>query len=264
MPDRADPAQPGQKRNGPSIPQLLKERALQPSKIFRLTVLTVGVAAALGTTVPSFAQGSATPAAASSKVGPGTRLDQILESVASLNEDLVEFALAGKADKVADRLKEIEAAMPKLKPPLGEAAFGRVEAQVRDVQAAVGRQDLNAAALSSIEVYRLLQEAVDQKARPVPLDVALLDYSGFKLSALAAAPQPNWTAVNDAAAEADRFWKRLEPRVHDGSLRALVSHIGQGLTDGAARKDSGQVAFAAKMLLDSVDLLETDFTAKGK
>ncbi len=237
---------------------------MQPSKIFRSMVLSIGVAAALGTAVPSFAQGSATLTAASSNVGAGTERDQLLEGVASLNENLVEFALAGKADKVAESLKHIDAAMPKLKPSLGEAAFGRVEAHVRDVQMAVGRQDLNAAALSSIEVYRFLQEAVAPKARPVPLDVALLDYSGFKLSALTATPQSNWTSLNDAVSEADRFWKQLEPMVHDGSLRTLVSTIGQGLTDGTARKDSGQVAFAAKMLLDSVDLLQSDFTTKRK
>ncbi len=237
---------------------------MQPSKIFRSMMLGIGVAAALGTAVPSFAQGSATSTAASSNAGAGTERDQLLESTASLNENLVEFALAGHADKVAESLKDIETAMPKLKPSLGEAAFGRVEVQVRNVQAAVGRQDLNAAALSSIEVYRLLQEAVDRKTRSVPLDVALLDYSGFKLSALAAAAQPNWTAVTDAASEANRFGKQLEPMVHDGSLRTLVSHIGQGLTDGAAGKNSGQVAFAAGMLLDSVDLLEGDFMPKAK
>lgn len=86
--------------------------------------------------------------------------------------------------------------------------------------------------------------------------MALLDYSGFKLSTLAAAAQPNWTTVNDAAMEANRFWKRLKPAVPDANLRTLVSHIDQGLADGVTWKDSAEVALAAKMLLDSIDLLE--------
>lgn len=234
---------------------------MQPSKTLHATMLGIGVAAALGAASPSFAQGSTAPTT-SNAGGSAAARDQLLDSTASLNENLVEFALAGKADKVAESLRDIEAAMPKLESSLGAAVYAAVASQLGAVKAAVARHDLDAAALSSIEIYRLLQEAIDQKTRAAPLDVALLDYSGFKLSALAAAPQPNWTTMNDAVVEEDRFWKRLEPSVHDASLQALVSHIGQGLADGVARKDSAEIAFAAEMLLDSVDLLEGQFTVK--
>lgn len=67
---------------------------MQPSKTFGSTVLGIGVAAALGTAVPSFAQGSAAPRTASDVGGSAAARTQLLDSKASLNENLVEFALA--------------------------------------------------------------------------------------------------------------------------------------------------------------------------
>ncbi len=52
--------------------------------------------------------------------------------------------------------------------------------------------DFTSVALAGAETYRALQESVDAKARQIPLEVSLLDYSGFKIEALSRATSVDW------------------------------------------------------------------------
>lgn len=184
---------------------------------------------------------------------------KLLDNVASLNEDLVQFALDGNAAKAAATASAIAASLPKLRTAVSGTTLTGIESRVREQGAAVKRGDWTATALVSVEIYRLLQEAIDPRSRRVPVQVALLDYAGFKILAVAKGNPVDWASINVTVKEAASSWKSVEPRIRSVALRSTLGSIMTGLADASALKDSAYTAFAARMLLESVDLLEGQF-----
>ena len=187
---------------------------------------------------------------------------KLLDDVASLNENLVEFAIDGDVKKIGETAHAIEAALPKLRTAVPATTFAAIESRVRDQGIAVKAGNGIATALASVEIYRLLQEAIDPKTRVVPVQVALLDYAGFKILSLTKGNAVQWADVNATVKEATSFWKQVEPRIGSVALRGMMGSIMTGLADASATKDPAYAGFAAKMLLDSVDLVEGQFTPK--
>lgn len=89
-----------------------------------------------------------------------------------------------------------------------------------------------------------------------------MDYAGFKILALAKGDPVNWNSIDATVKEAASFWKQVEAFVGSVALRNMIGSIMTGLVDGAAVKTPAYTAFAAKMLLESVDLLEGQFMPK--
>jgi hypothetical protein len=214
-----------------------------------------------GTATPVFA-GATAPAAPAQRSTPGDSRQILLDNIASLNEDLVQFALDGNAVKIGQTANAIEASLPKLRTAVPAATFTAIESRVREQRAAVKSGNRTATALASVELYRLLQEAIEPRSRVVPVQVSLLDYAGFKILALAKGGAVPWAGIDATVKEAASFWKAVEPRIGSVALRNMMGSIMTGLVDASAAKDAAYAAFAAKMLLDSVDLLEGQFTAK--
>jgi hypothetical protein len=100
---------------------------------------------------------------------------------------------------------------------------------------------------------------MDAARRPSPIEVAMMDYAGFKLSILAAVPAPDWATIAATAKESDGSWSALGKKVSDASIRNLVGAIQDGLKAAVERKDINGVRFAAKMQLEVVDVLEQYF-----
>lgn len=189
-------------------------------------------------------------------------LQKLLDDVAGLNENLVEFALDDNAAKITETANAIEASLPKLRTAVPAATFTAIEARVRDQRTAVKARNRTGAALASVEIYRLLQDAMDPRARRVPVQVPLLDYAGFKILALARSDAVDWAGIDATRKEAASFWKQVEARIGSAALRNLLGSIMTGLADASAAKNPAYAAFAAKMLLESVDLLEGHFTPR--
>ena len=84
----------------------------------------------------------------------------------------------------------------------------------------------------------------------------MLDYSGFKLSILAAGPTADWAAIGATAKDSDSNWSALAKNVRDSGIRDLAAAIQDGLRSAVARKDIEGVKFAAKLQLGIVDVLE--------
>lgn len=209
----------------------------------------------------AFADAKSTPNAAQTTTAVGTR-QKLLDDVASLNENLVEFALDGNVAKIIETANAIEALLPQLRAAVPATTFTAVEARVRDQQTGLKAGNKTATALASVEVYRLLQEAMDPAARPVPIQVPLLDYAGFKLLALAKADAVNWASIDATVKEAAAFWQQVETRIGSKALRNLLGSIMTGLHDASSARNPAQAAFAAKVLLEAVDLLEGQFVPK--
>ena len=223
-------------------------------------IAVLSMAGTITLVAPSvFAQ--AASAGAPARVSTSVDAQQkLLDDVASLNENLVEFALDGNAGKIAETANAIEASLPKLRTAVPATTFKAIESRVRDQRTAVKAGTAIATALASVEIYRLLQETIDPRSRAVPVQVPLLDYAGFKILALAKGDAVQRASIDATVKEAASFWKQVETRISSVALRNMIGSIMTGLADAAAAKDPAYTAFAAKMLLESVDLLEGQFT----
>ena len=166
-----------------------------------------------------------------------------LGDAASMNEDLIEFALAGNADKVAEKVAAMQKALSTLRPLLDEKTFEVLTRRTANMKETSSKNGILDTALE----------------RTAPVEVAMLDYSGFKLSILAAVPTVDWAMIDSTAKESDKFWSILVKNVQDKSMRNLVVSIQDGLRGAVERKEIGTVKFAAKMQLEVVDVLEQYF-----
>ncbi|MEA2991410.1 MAG: hypothetical protein QOD40_330 [Alphaproteobacteria bacterium] len=230
------------------------------------TMITAAVLSALtlSTTLAQSQQSAAAAAVKRAQVTspkPSKQVDRNaqLTDAASINEDLIGFALDGEAGKVAEQVAAMRKSLPKLRSFLDTAVFETLGRQVTGMEQASSQNDTLGAALVAVESYRVIETAMDTGSRPSPIEVAMLDYSGFKLSVLAAMQDTDWMTITATAREADTSWLALTTSVKDASIRNLVSAIQVGLRAAVERTDIQGVKFAAKMQLEVVDVLEGYF-----
>jgi len=182
-----------------------------------------------------------------------------LADAASIHEDLIGFSLEGTADRVAEQVAAIRTALTTLRPLLNVNIFETLGRQLTGMEQASSKNDILGTALVAVEAYRVIENAMDTDSRPSPIEVAMLDYSGFKLSVLAAMQDTDWATIAATARGSDDSWSVLTTSVKDASIRNLVSAIQDGLRAAVERKDVHGVKFAAKMQLEVVDVLEGYF-----
>ena len=149
----------------------------------------------------------------------------MLTDAASINEDLIGFALDGKTDKVAEQVAAMRKALAALQPFLDAAAFETLGRQLTGMEQASSKNDALGTALVAVEAYRVIETAIDTDSRPSPIEVAMLDYSGFKLSVLAAMQGTDWATIGATARGSDDTWSALTTSVKDASIRNLVTGI---------------------------------------
>lgn len=203
-------------------------------------------------------------AAAEKPVSPATanfsKADRrLVDQAATAAEHATEVAIAGNPANTEAAVKSLQGELERLKPHLASMDFESATKSLELARSLLSQKDLNGSALALAEVYRTLQEAMNGTTGPIPLEVALLDYSGFKLEALVKTPAPDWHSVALAAEEANAFWQKLAPRVKSNSLKDSVATILSGLKEGVDKNNTSQVAFGARVLLTAVDLLEGQF-----
>lgn len=120
----------------------------------------------------------------------------------------------------------------------------------------------SAVALDAVEAYRTLVSAVDRSALPVPIQVSLLDYSGFRLNALLTAKPPNWSAIGKTVAEAKGFWTTIKPQVKDDTLADAMDRSFAALATAIEDRNPRMLTYAADMDLILVDGLEAYYMRK--
>ncbi len=207
-------------------------------------------------TVPQLSEKAASTA--------GESRNAVLSDAASVNEDLIEFALAGEAAKVAEKVLSMRKLLPTLRPLLDNRTFEALARQTAAMEQALAKNNGLRTALAAVEAYRTIENAKDAAGRNAPVEVAMLDYSGFKLSILAAGPRPDWVAIAASAKESNEFWSALAKNVPDKSMQNLLAAIQEGLKTTVGRRDINGVKFAAKVQLEAVDVLEQYFRGTYK
>jgi DNA-binding GntR family transcriptional regulator len=177
-------------------------------------------------------------------------------------EGLTESAIDGAAAKVAKALKTAKSASAATRTLLSPEAAGRFDTLLAETKSAQAKSDLVAVALASAELYKLLVTACDPAVLAVPAEVNLLDYVGFRSTALLKAAKPDWSAFAATAQEGNALWTKIRARVTDKKLQAGMDQALAGLTTAAAKQDAALAATSAKQDLDLVDELEHFFAKK--
>ena len=174
-------------------------------------------------------------------------------------EDIAELAIAKDFGSAKKQLIIAEKHSADVIPVLNNEVAKQYDSRMGSLRKALAEQDQLAAANDAIELFRLLIDSLDAAQLEVPKEVGLLDYVGFKVHVLTAAPKPDWDAIRKAVAEGSKWWKAIESKVTDKKLQDAVASTVRGLQEAAKTENPAMVNFAAQIDLDLVDLLEAAF-----
>jgi hypothetical protein len=189
------------------------------------------------------------------------RTNDILAASASPFEDLTEFAVAADRPGIDRTLVAIATRADTTRAALDPARRPAFDSLLTRLRLARQARDFGAVALQAVEGYGMIVESLADEALTVPKAVSLLDYAGFKLSVLVAAPAPDWAALRETAANARRVWDGVAARVNHTGLRDVMTTTISGMERAIAARNVPMTAFAARVALDLVDLLESYFAA---
>ncbi len=184
-----------------------------------------------------------------------------LSQASEIAEQLSENAPTIDAAAFAKSMSAISTLDARLSTSLPPDRKKTLDGLVAGIRSAWTTGDRSAVGVQSIEAYRLLQEAVRRGPRAVPVQVAQLDYVGFKVNALLASSSVNWPGISDTVREAQTWWTAIEPHTSDATLKEAMNRTLLGMKEAADQNDAKLMHFAADMELILVDGLETFFLA---
>lgn len=184
-----------------------------------------------------------------------------LSQASEIAEQLSENAPTIDAAAFAKSMSDLSALNARLSASLSPVRQKALDAFVVGIRDAWTAKDRSALAVQSIEAYRLLQEAAPRGPQAVPVQVAQLDYVGFKVNALLASSSINWTRIADTVREAQTWWTAIEPHTSDATLKEAMNRTLLGMKEATDQKDAKMMHFSADMELILVDGLETFFLA---
>ncbi|MDT3706064.1 MAG: hypothetical protein ROZ09_04510 [Thiobacillus sp.] len=190
-----------------------------------------------------------------------TANETLLEATSPF-EDMVDLALARNDASITKALADATRQSAAVKAVLPAAAASRFDKQLQTLHKAASGKDYQTLASTAADAFRLLIDGLRPDHLKVPKEVSLLDYSGFKLRALAIAARPDWNAMRKIAAAASVWWQTIEPGVSDKALRDAFSSTVAGLREATKNENLPMLRFAVQIDLDLVDLLEKHFEQK--
>ena len=161
-------------------------------------------------------------------------------------------------------MADIDALDARLAKALSPDRKKALDAIVTGMRSAWTSADRSALGVQAIDAFRVLQEAMPRGPKAVPVQVAQLDYVGFKVKALLSSSSVNWAQVSETVREASTWWSAIEPRTSDATLKEAINRTLLGMKEAADQKDLKVMNFAADMELILVDGLETFFTARPR
>jgi hypothetical protein len=206
----------------------------------------------------AFLLGVAGPASAATSTH--SKLD-VLTQASEIAEQISENASTIDVPTLSKSMSEFSRLDARLTTALAPDRKKALDALMAGIRSASAAGDRSAVGVESIEAYRLLQEALPRNPKGVPLEVAQLDYVGFKANALLASSAIDWTRIDHTVQEAQRWWAVIEPKTSDAMLKEGMTRTLLGMKEAADQKDAKAMHFAADMELILVDGLETHFLA---
>ena len=169
-------------------------------------------------------------------------------------ENLTEAAFNG-AKPTTDALALAHRDVRIARPLLNSSESAALDRQLQVVDAAATAGVAADISLASVEVYRTLITAAGGEGK-IPVQVGLLDYSGFRFWADAKAAPPHWADMVQVHDFAVAQWQLVEPRIHDPQVTKKFTAALDAMADAVAKKDAAAAMRAGTSEMDLVDELE--------
>lgn len=185
--------------------------------------------------------------------------DDFLTRPASMAEDLVDAVLRGDTGAYQARGQALVDALASVSARMDPARFAQADARASAAIAAFERGEAPRAALEALEAYRVLEESAAPETRMAPIEVSLLDYSGFKIAALSLPARVDWAEADAAVRYSAQQWQTLRAQVNDGAVVDMMDELQAALAAAAQRRDAQTLAAVARAQLAAVDLVERYF-----
>jgi len=194
--------------------------------------------------------------------GELSKSNETLLDASSPFEDMVEFALAKNDEGIKHSLAEADRTTAAIHGALPKEATEQFDTLLRLIHTAAAAKQHSAVATHCVETFHLFIENLDPESLSVPREISLLDYAGFRLHTVTAAPEPDWNAVRTTVHDAETWWTAIKSKVSNTGLRDAFESTIRGLKQGAMLEHLPVIDFAAQMDLDLVDLLEEYFESR--
>lgn len=190
--------------------------------------------------------------------------NDLLEVAASACEDMIEIAAADGLTPAKAKIAELKQALLPLRKSIPAPVLKNIDDKIALLDVQAKGQSVTDLSLTSVETFHDIISVMDHKGSKTAGAVALLDYAGFKLAILTEGKTVDWSQVAKTSDDAQASWRALQPHLKDNpGITDALTTISDGIADAAQNKDTAKLHFAAKVLLDSVDLVENAL-AKGK
>jgi hypothetical protein len=175
-------------------------------------------------------------------------------------EDITEYALAADLKGMKKSLKACETEAVKIKSLLKANDYKKLTKSLSEMKTNFTEKKYSNLALSAVDGYKILVQALNPKGLTVPKQVSLLDYTGFRGIALLGSKNVDWAALKSNAKEANKLWRQIEHKVKYNRLKDAVNTAINGMHEAAVEKNVLASHLSAEMDLALVDLLENYFS----
>lgn len=186
-----------------------------------------------------------------------------LEPAASAFEDLADPQESGNSSRAERTLKTGEPRIHRARALLGTSAALQVDSLLAAVKTAIHENRIPESALAAAQGYRVIVEAAWPSPSAPARQLAMLDYVGYRTAALAAIAPVDWESVENSTSMGHQQWTLVRARVHSPGIRDAMDTAMLALGEAAHSRYPKMTRLSAQLVLDLVDLVESD-QARGR
>lgn len=178
----------------------------------------------------------------------------LLTAAAQKFGDLTETAFSDASGTERRRVLAVAAAA-QVRPMLTPDDQGLLDSALVEIATGLREHRQPAIALGGANAFRTILSAAGGEGA-LPLEVGLLDYAGFRITALNHEPQPRWEEISKTVLFANQQWSAVKQRVTRPAVANTFDHVLTALQEAAAARNSALVGTAAQQELELVDAIE--------
>ena len=196
------------------------------------------------------------------KVAPNKAFLEDLDKVLSPFEDMTEFALKKDKNGILKSMDKVNEASENkfFEKSITSNEQKLLAPELAKLQKLIDQNNYNEIALEATELFGLnISNFKDAASIETQLQIEHLDYIGFKTLALLNQDKIDWISVKQTAADGQKVWLSLSPKVKNVNLTDTFDYLFKGLASGADSKDVKMSGILANMDLTLVDVLEGSF-----
>lgn len=182
-----------------------------------------------------------------------------LSASAEIFENIAESARVMKPKEFYEAMSRHEGNKAGIRSLLSSAQISEIDEITALIGTAWTDGEKLQVALGAIEAYRFLETAMKRGPSDLPLNVSMLDYSGFKLTILSSAKNTDWSSIESTIDDANQWWQTLSPQIKDRDLRQAMDRTMLAFQQASRSRDKAMLVYAAEMDLILVDALEKSF-----